>query len=80
VKARGSFDAALFAAVLDGVRASRAVSWREVARQTGVSSATLTRIGKGHAPDADNLLALAAWAGLLDMRRFLAASAGPAPR
>lgn len=65
------FDAALFAAVLDGVRASRGLSWREVARQTGVSSATLTRIGKGHAPDADNLLALAAWAGLLDMRRFL---------
>lgn len=44
--------AALHAAVTAVVR-HRQITMREVAAETGMSPSTLTRIGQGHAPDAD---------------------------
>lgn len=60
----GSFDPIRFHRLLDDVRIERGISWSEIARLTGVSASTLTRIGQGRMPDADNLSALVAWAGL----------------
>lgn len=60
----GSFDPFRFHRLLDDVRIERGISWSGIARLTGVSASTLTRIGQGRMPDADNLSALVAWAGL----------------
>lgn len=60
----GSFDPIRFHRLLDDVRIERGISWSEIARLTGVSASTLTRVGQGRMPDADNLSALVAWAGL----------------
>jgi transcriptional regulator with XRE-family HTH domain len=49
---------------MDAVRAHRRMSWRDVARETGISPSTLTRLGQGHSPDADGLCSVLAWLGL----------------
>ncbi len=40
------------------------MSWRDVARETGVSAATLSRLAQGKRPDVDGFAALVAWLGL----------------
>ena len=61
--ARARFDAAGFAAALDATRATRGLSWRQVAAEAKVSPSTLTRLGAGHRPDMDGFAALADWLG-----------------
>src|SRR4051794_24229662 len=39
-------------------------SWRDVARELGVSSAVFTRLHKGARPDGDTLLTLTTWLGV----------------
>jgi transcriptional regulator with XRE-family HTH domain len=51
-------------AYLDAKRQRNGLSWRAVARETGLASSTLTRIGHGDAPDAHALLTLITWLGL----------------
>jgi transcriptional regulator with XRE-family HTH domain len=58
------FDSARFYSALDAARAARGLSWRDVARESGVSASSLTRIGQGKRPDVDSLTALCAWSGL----------------
>ena len=58
------FNARAFYEVLAGVVESRSVAWRQVARETGITPSTLTRMGQGRQPDAASLAALSAWAGL----------------
>lgn len=58
------FNARAFYDVLAGVVEARSVAWRQVARETGITPSTLTRMGQGRQPDAPSLAALAAWAGL----------------
>lgn len=60
----GYFDGEALYAALDATRVARRLSWRQVARQSGVSSSTLTRMAQGRRPDADGLAALTTWAGL----------------
>ncbi len=60
----GYFDGEALYAALDATRVARQLSWRQVARQSGVSSSTLTRMAQGRRPDADGLAALTLWAGL----------------
>lgn len=60
---RKRLNVALLHSALDYVRAHRRISWRTVADEAGVSPSTLTRLGQGHAPDADGLCALMAWLG-----------------
>jgi len=58
------FDSEAFYAALAEVVKARKVTWRRVARETGVSSSALTHMAKGGGTDAPSLAALSAWAGL----------------
>jgi transcriptional regulator with XRE-family HTH domain len=58
------FNAKAFYEVLASVVEARSVAWRQVARETGITPSTLTRMGQGRQPDAPSLAALSAWAGL----------------
>ena len=51
-------------ATLDSARQERGLSWRELARQAGVSPSTLTRMAQGKRPDVDGLAALVRWVGV----------------
>ena len=64
VERKKGFDAKAFYDALAQVVQARKVSWRRVARETGVSSSTLTHMAQGRGPDAASLAALSAWAGL----------------
>ena len=58
------FDAeAYYSALAQIVRAQR-ISWRQLARETGITPSTLTRMAQGRRPDAASLAVLSAWAGL----------------
>jgi transcriptional regulator with XRE-family HTH domain len=59
-----AFDGGRFIRALDSARTARDVSWREIARVTGVSASTITRIRQGAKPDVDTFFGLCAWASL----------------
>jgi transcriptional regulator with XRE-family HTH domain len=59
-----AFNAKAFYEVLSSVMEARSVAWRQVAKETGITASTLTRMGQGRQPDAPSLAALSAWAGL----------------
>jgi transcriptional regulator with XRE-family HTH domain len=61
---RGTFDAEAFYAALDAERKSRKKTWKQVAREAGISASTLTRMAQGKRPDVDSLAALVSWSGL----------------
>ena len=61
---RGWFDAEAFYAALDAQRQVRKLTWKQVAKESGVSASTLTRMAQGKRPDVDGLAALSAWSGL----------------
>ena len=61
---RVRFDRAGFHAAVDATRVGRGLSWAAVARQTGLSGSTLSRMSQGRCPDLDGLAALATWSGL----------------
>lgn len=61
---RGTFDTASFYASLNAERESRKLTWKQVAREAGVSASTFTRIAQGKRPDVDSLAALVSWSGL----------------
>lgn len=42
-------------------RATHQIGMRELAKETGISSATLSRVERGHAMDADTLLKFWTW-------------------
>jgi transcriptional regulator with XRE-family HTH domain len=58
------FNARAFYEVLSSVVEARLVTWRQVARETGITPSTLTRMGQGRQADAASLAALSAWAGI----------------
>ena len=72
------FDGEAFFAALDAQRIGQGLTWRQVAKQCGVSASTLTRMSQGKLPDAQGLAALAAWAGL-DTAKFLRGEDIPRP-
>jgi transcriptional regulator with XRE-family HTH domain len=51
---------ALFAA-LDGRRKSNGSSWRQLAKEIGVSPSLLSRLGNGNNPDAEGFVTLVRW-------------------
>lgn len=69
------FDARALYAALDAQRLARSLSWRQVAAETGVSVATITRTRTGGRMEVDGMLALVAW---LDapVERFVRESSG----
>ena len=60
---RANFDAAGFHAALDRTRVARSATWKDIAKDTGVSQSTLARMPTRR-PDAASLAALSAWAGI----------------
>lgn len=65
---------------LDTHRQDLGLSWRGVARQTGLSISTLVRIGNGHSIEADALVSLLVWLDLdTDIAVLLEPGEGPVP-
>jgi transcriptional regulator with XRE-family HTH domain len=50
-------------AALDAERSARGMSWRQLAKEVGISPSTLTRMANGHRPDVDAFAALTRWLG-----------------
>jgi transcriptional regulator with XRE-family HTH domain len=61
---KGEFDGEGFYAALDSQRQARKITWKTVAKESGVSASTLTRIAQGRRPDVDSMAALLDWSGL----------------
>ena len=57
------FDSVALWRALDAQRAARALTWTQVAAETGVSAATLTRTRQGGRMEVDGVLAMTAWLG-----------------
>ena len=58
------FNAQAFYADLARTVDARGITWRQVARETGVAPSTLTRMARGRWPDGASLAVLSAWANL----------------
>lgn len=58
------FDPQALFRALDAQRTSRGLTWTEVARQTGVSVATMTRTRTGGRLEVDGMLAMVRWLGV----------------
>ena len=58
------FDVAGFYRTLDGVRAERGMTWKELGEALSVHGSTFSRMARGQKPEADALAAMSAWAGL----------------
>jgi len=58
------FDAEAYYGALAQIVRAQKISWRQVARETGITPSTLTRMAQGRRPDAASLAVLSAWAGL----------------
>jgi len=50
-------------AALDAQREARNLSWREVAKEVGVSVSTISRTRAGGRMEVDGMLAMVAWLG-----------------
>lgn len=61
-------------AALDVARERAGLSWRDVAKETGCSPSTFSRLVTGQRPDADALCTLVVWLGL-SLRQFIVPAA-----
>jgi transcriptional regulator with XRE-family HTH domain len=57
-------DVAALYAALDAQRRAREISWRQVAKEAGVSPSTITRMKDSNRPDVDGFAALVGWLGI----------------
>lgn len=55
------FDSAALWHALDAQREARGLTWSQVAAETGVSAATLTRMRHGGRMEVDGVLAMTTW-------------------
>jgi transcriptional regulator with XRE-family HTH domain len=58
------FNIGAFYRTLEAAVKLRKMNWKQVADETGVSQATLTRMAQGKRPDSPSLAVLSAWAGM----------------
>ena len=56
-------DSAALASAITTIARHRKISMNQVARETGLSPSTLTRLSQGHKLDADGLLTVLMWLG-----------------
>ncbi len=49
---------------LNAAREARGLSWRQLAKEIGVSPSLLSRLGNGDRPDADGFATLVTWLGM----------------
>jgi len=68
---RGTFNREAFYQAVNLTRNSRNLTWFEVAEQSGVSAATVSRLNHGEHLSVHTVAALIAWGGL-DPRSFMA--------
>ena len=62
--ANSKFDIEKFRLELDRIRKKRDMTWKEVAKESGVSAPMLSRMKHGRRPDINGLAALIDWSGL----------------
>ena len=60
---KSRLDTEVLYAALDAQRQGRGLSWRQLAREVGVSPSTMTRLAQGQRPDVDAFAALVRWLG-----------------
>jgi transcriptional regulator with XRE-family HTH domain len=58
------FEATALYAALDAQRQARGLTWIQVAAETGVSAATITRTRSGGRLEVDGMLAMVRWLGV----------------
>jgi transcriptional regulator with XRE-family HTH domain len=58
------FDSKALYAALDVQRSRREMTWSQVAAETGVSAATITRMRAGGRLEVDGMLAMVRWLGV----------------
>ncbi len=58
------FDSKALYEALDAHRVKRRMTWTQVAAETGVSAATLSRTRSGGRLEVDGMLAMVRWLGL----------------
>jgi len=63
VAGRSRLDTDVLYAALDAQRQGRDLSWRQLAKEVGVSPSTMTRLAQGQRPDIDAFAALVQWLG-----------------
>jgi transcriptional regulator with XRE-family HTH domain len=66
-------------AALDAERQSKHYSWRQLAKEAGVSPSTLTRMQQGKSPDVNTFSALAHWLNI-PAERFYVEGLQPSTR
>jgi transcriptional regulator with XRE-family HTH domain len=57
-------------AALDAAREGRGWSWRQLARELGLSASTMSRLANGQKPDVDAFAAMVSWLGA-DANKFI---------
>ncbi len=60
---RDRLDTDALYAALDAQRKAGKLSWRQLAKEVGVSPSTMTRLANGQRPDVDAFAALVHWLG-----------------
>ena len=58
------FDSKALFAALDAHRGARRMTWAQVAAETGISAATITRTREGGRLEVDGMLAMVRWLGV----------------
>lgn len=64
------FDGQSLFNALDAIRESRALTWKQVADESGVPASTLTRMGQGKHPSVESLAGIKCWMGISIDRFF----------
>lgn len=75
-----AFDVVKFADALEAARWRRRISWRQVAREAGVTPNITTRLTRHRRPpDVDGLVRLLAWLGTYDLGGYVSVPSGGDP-
>jgi transcriptional regulator with XRE-family HTH domain len=76
--AEAHVDVAALHAALDAARTSRGLSWRELARELGLSPSTLSRLANLKSPDVHAFMAMCQWLNVpAETFRIRSASSSP---
>lgn len=74
---RHALDVARLYAALDAERQRQGETWSDVAKATGISASTFSRLAEAtHRPDADALCTMLMWLGL-SLRQFIRPEEAP---
>jgi transcriptional regulator with XRE-family HTH domain len=77
---RTKIDVQALYAALDAERAARQLSWRQLAKEIGVSPSLLSRLGNDLRPDADGFATLVRWLNMPAEEFMVDLDGGRAPQ